>query len=279
MRRRDCRLPAIRWAVNIFLVVSLFSGDNAFSKEAGEKSPLLKGMAGIPQGQFTRGTQAHRAYQICLKNNKPCKEAWFKDEEPPHSVQVNGFQIDTHEVTQQEFQRVMGENPSGFKGANRPVEKVTWYEAAEYCKKVGKRLPSEAEWEWAARGGVDSTFAWGDHAESKKANFCDQRCSKRWKEKQFNDGYEHTAPVGSFPANRYGVFDMAGNVYEWVADWYDGDYYKNSPRDNPKGPEKGKLKVIRGGSWINYSAGVRPSDRTEAKPKGRLNFVGFRCAL
>ena len=96
---------------------------------------------------------------------------------------------------------------------------------------------------------------------------------------QFDDGYRHTAPVGSFGANGYGVFDMAGNVYEWVADWYDEDYYKIPPRHNPKGPVKGKYKVIRGGSWINYSVGVRPSDRTEAKPKKRLNFVGFRCAL
>ncbi|MCH7623301.1 MAG: SUMF1/EgtB/PvdO family nonheme iron enzyme, partial [Nitrospinae bacterium] len=189
------------------------------------------------------------------------------------------FLIDIHEVTQKRFRHVMGENPSDFEGPNLPVERVSWYEAAEYCKKLGKRLPTEAEWERAAKGGVDSTFAWGENAESKKANFCDQRCNKHWKENQFDDGYRHTAPVGSFPANGYGVFDMAGNVYEWVADWYDEGYYRISPRDNPQGPIKGKRKVIRGGSWINYSVGVRPSDRTEAKPKGRLNFVGFRCAL
>lgn len=278
MRRLEGRLPAMKWAVPIFLMVSLFSWGLAYSEEAGRNPALQKEMVEIPPGKFTRGTVAHLANQTCLKNNKPCKQAWFEDEEPPHSIQVKRFHIDTHEVTQREFQRVMGENPSDFEGSNFPVEKVTWYEAAQYCKKLGKRLPTEAEWEWAAKGGADSTFAWGENVESKKANFCDQRCGKRWRESQFDDGFKHTAPVGSFPANGYGAFDMAGNVYEWVADWYDEDYYKKSPSDDPKGPEKGKFKVIRGGSWINYSAGVRPSDRTEAKPKKRLNFVGFRCA-
>lgn len=268
-----------KWVVIIILIMGWFCLGSAIAEEVKEKSQPPKGMVVIPQGKFTRGTVAHLANQICLKNNKPCKEAWFKDEEPVHSVQLKSFHIDIHEVTQQEFHRVMGENPADFKGSNLPVENVTWYEAAEYCKKLRKRLPTEAEWEWAARGGVDSTFAWGENTESQKANFCDQRCGKRWKESQFDDGYRNTAPVGSFPANGYGVFDMAGNVYEWVQDWYDGDYYKKLSSENPHGPKKGKLKVIRGGSWINYSVGVRPSDRTEAKPKGRLNFVGFRCAL
>ncbi len=273
------RVVLKKWIVHIILTVGLLSLGSAFAEGTKGKTPPPDGMVLIPDGKFARGTAAHLANKICLKNNKPCKEAWFKDEEPPHSVQVKSFYIDIHEVTQQEFQRTMGENPSGFEGSNLPVEKVTWYEAMDYCKKLKKRLPTEVEWEWAARGGAESTFAWGENVESKKANFCDRSCSKRWKEKQFDDGFRHTAPVGSFPANGYGVFDMSGNVYEWVADWYDEDYYKKSPRENPRGPEKGKLKVIRGGSWINYSAGVRPSDRTEAKPKGRLNFVGFRCAL
>jgi formylglycine-generating enzyme required for sulfatase activity len=84
--------------------------------------------------------------------------------------------------------------------------------------------------------------------------------------------------VGSFPANDFGLYDMAGNVYEWVMDWYDEDYYEKSPNENPQGPIKGNRKVIRGGSWINYSVGVRPSDRTDAKPSDKINFVGFRCA-
>ena len=268
-----------KWIFNIALIVGLISWANLFAQEVKGKPKTPKGMVFIPAGELTRGTESNRANQICLKNSKVCKQSWFKDEEPVHTVRLNGFYIDIYEVTQKEFRQVMGENPSDFAGSNLPVERVNWYEADSYCKKLGKGLPTEAEWERAAKGGVGSTFPWGENAESKKANFCDQRCNKRWQESQFDDGYRHTAPVGSFPANGYGVFDMAGNVYEWVADWYDDDYYKTSPRANPKGPVEGKLKVIRGGSWINYSVGVRPSDRTEAKPKGRLNFVGFRCAL
>ncbi len=259
--------------------MGIFSWAGVSAQEAKEPPPSPTGMVAVPAGKFTRGTEPDRANQICLKNSKVCNVSWFEDEVPFHSVQLENFHIDIHEVTQQEFQRVTGKNPSEFKGPDLPVEKVTWHEAVEYCEKLGKRLPTEAEWEWAARGGGDLAFAWGDAAESKKANFCDRSCAKRWKEKQFDDGYRHTAPVGSFPANGYGVFDMAGNVYEWVQDWYDSDYYRISPNSNPQGPATGRHKVIRGGSWINYSVGVRPSDRTDAKPKKRLNFVGFRCAL
>ena len=266
-------------AFSIVVLIGLLASGNAGSGEAKGKSQSPEGMVLIPAGELNRGSDSNQGYRICLKNNGDCKKSWFKDEEPAHAVRLDGFYMDVHEVTQEEFQRVVGENPSDYKGSNLPVERVTWFEAAEYCEKVGKRLPTEAEWEWAARGGNTSVFSWGDEAESGKANFCDRQCNKRWKENQFDDGHRHTAPVGGFQANGYGVFDMAGNVYEWVADWYAEDYYKKSPRDDPQGPEKGNRKVIRGGSWINYSAGVRPSDRTETKPKGRLNFVGFRCAL
>jgi formylglycine-generating enzyme required for sulfatase activity len=262
----------------IFIVGLLATGIACFG-EAEEKSQSLEGMVLIPAGELYRGSDSNQGYQICLKNNGDCKKSWFQDEGPAHAVRLDDFYIDSHEVTQKEFQRVQGENPSAYKGSNLPVERVTWSEATEFCQRVGKRLPTEAEWEWAARGGKRSVFPWGDKFESRKANFCDKQCNKRWKESQFDDGHRYTAPVGSFPANGYGAFDMVGNVYEWVQDWYAEDYYEQSPRDNPKGPQAGKRKVIRGGSWINYSTGVRPSDRTEAKPETRLNFVGFRCAL
>ena len=103
-----------------------------------------------------------------------------------------------------------------------------------------------AEWERAARGKNNFIFSWGNEADSGKANFCDTHCKKRWKADQFDDGFPYTAPVGSFPSNDYGLFDMAGNVYEWVNDWHDEDYYQNSPRENPRGPESGKKKVMRG---------------------------------
>ncbi len=267
----------------IFLACCLLLGTAGSEEIKGNPTlgttQIPKGMVLIPGGIMTRGTDPKEANNVCLKNNDHCKEKWFKDEEPIHSVKLDNYFLDIYEVTQQEYQRVIKKNPSDFQGSNLPVERVSWYEAMEYCNKIGKRLPTEAEWEWAARGGKQSTFSWGDDAESHRANFCDRTCDKRWKEKQFEDGYRHTAPVGSFPANDYGVHDMAGNVYEWVMDWYRDDYYENTPRENPQGPEKGSRKVIRGGSWINYSVGVRPSDRTDAKPSDKINFVGFRCAF
>ena len=170
-----------------------------------ESKQTPKGMVLIPNGEFIRGTAAKEAQNICLKNNDHCKEKWFKDEEPLHSVKLRGYYLDLYEVNQKDYQRVMVKNPSEFKGSNLPVERVSWYEAMKYCEKVGKRLPTEAEWEWAARGGKQSTFAWGNEAESNRANFCDRSCDKRWKETQFEDGYSHTAPVGSFLANDFGL--------------------------------------------------------------------------
>ena len=243
-----------------------------------ESKQIPEGMVLIPGGEFIRGTASKEAQNVCLKNNDYCKEKWFKDEEPLHSVKITGYYLDLYEVTQKNYQRVMTKNPSEFKGSNLPVESVTWYEAMEYCEKVGKRLPTEAEWEWAAKGGKQSTFAWGNEVESNRANFCDRSCDKRWKEKQFEDGYSHTAPVGSFPANDFGVYDMAGNVYEWVLDWYGEDYYEKKPHDNPKGPEKGNRKVIRGGSWINYPDSLRSAFRRWSQPDVRFNDTGFRCA-
>ena len=235
-------------------------------------------MALIPAGMFILGSDAHIAYQQCLQNNKVCKKKWFADEEPKHSVYLESFYLDKYEVSQKQYLKVMGGNPSQFKGENRPVEGVTWHEANEYCEQVGKRLPTEVEWEKAARAGQRSIFHWGNQMVSGKANFCDRHCSKKWKEAQFDDGFAETAPVGSYSPNDYGLYDMAGNVYEWVQDWYDEDYYKTISMKAPKGPLSGTQKVVRGGSWINYSVGVRPSDRTGMKTNRRYDFVGFRCA-
>jgi formylglycine-generating enzyme len=241
--------------------------------------PSPDGMVLIPAGSFQMGSEVNQGYKTCVAYNKTCKEKWFADEQPLHTVVLDEFYMDAHEVTQKEFIAVMGENPSEYKGSNRPVENITWFEAHNYCEQLGKRLPTEAEWERAARGGNDFIFFWGNKVESGKANFCDTRCGKRWQVKQFDDGYPNTALVGSFPPNSFGLFDMAGNVYEWVSDWHDEDYYRNTPMNNPQGPESGKKKVMRGGAWINYPTGVRPADRTGTKPNARLDFVGFRCAL
>jgi formylglycine-generating enzyme required for sulfatase activity len=193
-------------------------------------------------------------------------------------LSISAFCMDKYEVTQAEFEKVMRNSPSSSKGENLPVEKVTWFEADEYCRKVGKRLPTEVEWEKASKGGKSTIFPLGDAFGDGKANFCDSNCQFDWKQNQSDDGYASTAPVGSYAPNSYGLHDMAGNVWEWVADWYDGDYYKTASRSNFKGPSSGKLKVLRGGSWIVNSRNLLSTPRRKGIPSSRYYDSGFRCA-
>jgi formylglycine-generating enzyme len=262
----------------VILSLIILLGVFGFVKAEAASQQTPANMVFIPAGKYLSGYLAERAYNECKKNNNKCRKAWFEDEEPIKEIELDGFHIDIHEVTQKDYKKTTGENPSMFKGDNNPVESVTWKEADQYCKKIGKRLPTEAEWEKAAKGGKNSTYIWGNVVASGKANFCDAQCDHGWNEEQFSDGFEHTAPVGSFPANGYGLYDMAGNVYEWVADWYEGDYNSVRPTKNPKGPATGDEKSTRGGSWINYSSGTRPTDRSGADPDERYEYGGFRCA-
>jgi formylglycine-generating enzyme required for sulfatase activity len=162
--------------------------------------------------------------------------------------------------------------------SDHPVNCVTWQEAKGYCEWKGKRLPTEAEWEKAARGGRNTIYTWGDQFDEKKANFCDRNCSQKHADKDYDDGYAKTAPVGSYPANNYDLYDMAGNVWEWTADWYDENYYSNAPRVNPKGPLSGSKKVLRGGSWHRSPDRMRSALRGRGDPTIRSDTFGFRCA-
>jgi formylglycine-generating enzyme len=210
-------------------------------------------------------------------------------EKPVHEVCLKPFKIDKYEVNQSFYQAQMkGHNPSMFKGANRPVEMVTWHEAEDYCKKLGKRLPTEAEWEYAARGGTTTEYYWGDRFDASKANSCDSSCILNIRNKSVTDGFENTAPVGSFPANPFGLHDMAGNVNEWVSDWFEIRYYRNSPKDNPQGPIRtnpsqrkggGTQKIYRGGAWQSEAGSQRSAWRKGFETDYRLEGTGFRCAL
>lgn len=188
------------------------------------------------------------------------------DERPVHSVTVNGFFMDMTEVTQVEYRQIVGRSQSNFRDCdNCPVETVDWHDALIFAEMVGKRLPTEAEWEYAARGGSHSGFRYsgGDKAEN-----------VAWYRR--NTGKPH--PVALKQPNELGLYDMSGNVWEWCADWYDKDYYSRSPQNNPKGPIDGSYRVLRGGSWYDSAFYSRITTRYYFSPrKYKYNHVGFRC--
>ena len=217
------------------------------------------------------------------------------DEKPVHKVCISAFKMAKYEVRQKFFQTVMGYNPSQYVGADMPVDTVSWEGARDYCKKLGMRLPTEAEWEYAARGGTQSEFYWGDTITGKEANFCDSTCDLNNREPSLTDGFKNSAPVGSFPPNPYGLYDMAGNVTEWVLDWMaiNENYYVMGPEQDPQGPRPEldtcsgvdcvgafsiTQKVYRGGAWNQGVSSMRSANRKDAHFQLKADGAGFRCA-
>jgi formylglycine-generating enzyme required for sulfatase activity len=192
----------------------------------------------------------------------------FVDELPVHRVCIDSFFIDRHEVTQKEFTAWIGSNPSSFSGDQLPADGITWFEAKEFCERTGRRLPTEAEWEFAARSrGKEEKWA-GINSEALLDDFA-------WYDM---NSQEKTHPVGLKKANASGLYDMSGGVYEWVADRYDTNYYAISPEKNPGGPDKGLYRVLRGGSWNSSLLYLRTTVRYRAKPGRQGSNFGFRCA-
>ena len=228
------------------------------------------GMVHIPTGTFLMGSSQQeitQAFEICRKYDSGCQISWFEAEGPQKRVTLTkGFCMDRTEVTQGDYERVMGTNPSRFTncGSSCPVESVSWNDAKAYCEKVGKRLPSEAEWEYAARGGSTTAYYWGDSMDGAYA----------WL--KGNSGNK-THVVGQKKPNSWGLYDMTGNVKEWVADCY--DWYSKMPPQDPLNDSTGcKYRVLRGGDYGRVAWRSRVSDRIGDTPDRAYLDRGFRCA-
>ena len=258
-------------------------------------------MVCVPSGSFLMGSQAD-AISSLLEFDRRVSKEFFRAEYPQHEVFLSSFYIDRYMVTNAQYQLFMqatghpapkywriapdtgGKSPFpvGEKNPDHPVVGVAWQDASAYCKWAGKRLPSEAEWEKAARGGLmGQIYPWPSRIKERinsqlsreKANYGGVGGPDRW---------HWTAPVGSFPPNQYGIFDMAGNGFEWCNDWYAEDYYSRSPARNPLGADTGLTRVLRGGSWNNNLYGkyqMRCAYRFHLRPKTRNMVIGFRCAV
>ena len=258
-------------------------------------------MVCVPSGSFLMGSQAD-AISSLLEFDRRVSKEFFRAEYPQHEVFLSSFYIDRYMVTNAQYQLFMqatghpapkywrdapdagGKSPFpvGEKNPDHPVVGVSWQDASAYCKWAGKRLPSEAEWEKAARGGLmGQIYPWPSRIKERinsqlsreKANYGGVGGPDRW---------HWTAPVGSFPPNQYGIFDMAGNGFEWCNDWYAEDYYSRSLASNPLGPETGLTRILRGGSWNNNLFGkyqMRCAYRFHSRPDTRNMVIGFRCAV
>jgi len=222
-----------------------------------------RSMAMVPSGEFTMGSATGQA-----------------DEQPKHRVYLDAFFMDKYQVSVGQYARFLEATPheappdwstmNQSRHQKRPVVNVNWADAHTYCKWAGKRLPTEAEWEKAARGTDGRIYPWGNELPTGyHANLSNETWSSHWV----------LTPVGSFEEGKspYGIYDMAGNVWEWVSDWYDPNYYKNSPSQNPAGPLTGGYKVVRGGSWGSNADGLRSADRETHLPSFRGYGTGFRC--
>lgn len=325
-----------RWLLSATVAGSLLLGYSLW-RAAGRKEPSAsgstEGMVWVPGGAFWMGSEDGQS-----------------DERPVHRVIVDGFWMDTTEVTNEQFARFVKETgyrttaeqtpePKNFPGVplenlvagaivftppegevpldnhfawwryqaganwrqpegpgstlegreRHPVVQVSWDDAVAYARWAGKRLPTEAEWEFAARGGLDrQPFTWGRElvpGSKWQANIWQGKFPNQ---NSLSDGFRGTAPVASFPPNGFGLYDMSGNVWEWCADWYLPEYYATSPEKNPPGPDRSydpnepgtQKRVQRGGSYLcnaSYCSGYRASARMKSTPDTGLNHTGFRC--
>jgi formylglycine-generating enzyme required for sulfatase activity len=260
-------------------------------------------MVYVPGGGFEMGStndQISYSVQLCehddariFGEDAVCFSTEFADERPAHGVILDSFWIDRTEVTNRQYKRCVEAGictPPAKNGSytratyydnsaydDYPVIWVGWEQATDYCNWVGARLPTEAEWEYAARGPESRIFPWGDTFDGTRLNYCDANCELGVADVTTDDGYPDTAPVGSYPSGMSwcGALDLAGNVREWVSDWY-GDY-QGGRQMNPGGPTSGQLLVSRGGSWFDLPYNVRSVKRGQNTPDFSAYKLGIRC--
>ncbi|QPJ66008.1 MAG: formylglycine-generating enzyme family protein [Candidatus Nitrohelix vancouverensis] len=222
-------------------------------------SSALEDMKLIKGGCYKMGTDKVFWYNL---------DEWDNTRErPAHKVCLNDFYMDIYEAWQGKWEKVMGHHNSVYKGADLPVSGINWREAREFCHKQGKRLPTEAEWEYAARAGTQTDNPWGDGIND----------DYLW---WGGNSYREYPRRGTKKPNAWGLHDMMGSVWEWVEDWYSVHYYEESPVDNPKGPtEMQSWRVIRGASWIEEEKDIRVTIRMRGLADATEDFwVGVRCA-
>ena len=241
--------------------------ESAPSESAANEEPVPEEMVTIPAGPFVRGTMS----------------GGF-DEQPQRTIYLDTFSIDRYEVTNHQYQQFVAATghrkaapPSRYaksmgkmRSPNQPVVYVSWDDAVAYCRWKGKRLPTEAEWEKAMRGTDGRLWPWGNQEKPNGANWA-----------RVQDGHDVSARVGTFQTDKspYGVMDGAGNVIEWVADWYQEAYYKDSPDKDPPSPEFGIFRVMRGGGYTTTGGDLRITSRSRMVPDFRDETIGFRCAI
>ncbi len=225
------------------------------------------GMVYVPEGYFEMGLSSSEA----------------EDQKPMHFVYTSAFFIDKYEVSNAVYKKFMDAtgypkpkywDDERFNQPNQPVVGVSWFDTMAYARWKGRRLPTEAEWEKAARGNDGRPYPWGaKEAKGSKLYFVNVY--------GMEDQYEFTAPVNYYAsgASPFGALNMAGNVWEWCLDWYDKDYYRVSPELDPEGPEAARMKVLRGGSWVNNIDGVGATQRARNAPDMQNNIYGFRTVL
>jgi formylglycine-generating enzyme required for sulfatase activity len=205
------------------------------------------------------------------------------DEGPVHEVCMDDFYMGKYEVTQAEYEKISGENPSRFKvGGDYPVEQVSWEEAQLFINKLNDksgstyRLPTEAEWEYGARANTTTPFSFGDTISTSQANYNSKYIYGKGRE---GAAIDRTTRVGTYAPNEFGLYNMHGNVMEWVSDWYGEKYYSSSPRQNPTGPSEGTERVYRGGDWYHAPYIARSGDRHKHSGDLHKRYLGFRLLL